>query len=116
MTDEYLPPPAPAGLGDAGKALWDDAVAVMQFESHELATLGEAARTLDAVQLLQDALDADGPIVESPQGTKVNPALPELRQQRIAFARLLAVLKFPPADDSPIKARPARGVYGLQGA
>jgi hypothetical protein len=55
-----LPPPAPAGLKDAGTALWVDAVAEVEFESHNLSLLAEAAKTLDTLQLLQEILDAEG--------------------------------------------------------
>jgi hypothetical protein len=116
MSDEYLPPPPPRGLKDAGTALWTDAVAEVEFEPHFLQLLGEAAKTLDTLQVLQSVLDADGPIIHSPQGTKAHPALSELRQGRITLARLLAALKIPPADDEPIKARAPRGVYGMRGA
>jgi hypothetical protein len=115
MTEEYTPPPAPPELREHGKALWGDAVGVMQFESHELATLGEAAKTLDTLHTLQAILDAEGPIIDSPQGRKAHPALAELRQGRIVLARLLAALKIPAADDAP-PARAPRGVYGLRGA
>lgn len=116
MTDEYLPPPPAAGLKDAGTALWTDAVADVEFEPHNLQLLAEAAKTLDALHLLQDALDADGPIIDSPQGKKAHPSLSELRQFRIVLARLLAALKIPAADDEPVKTRAPRGVHGLRGA
>jgi hypothetical protein len=116
MPDEYLPPPAPPGLRDAGIALWTETVADVEFEPHNLQVLAEAWRTLDALHSLQDALDADGPIIDSPQGRKANPALPELRQGRIVLARLLAALKIPAADDGPIKTRAPRGVHGLRGS
>jgi hypothetical protein len=57
--------PVTAGLKDAGKALWTDAVAEIDFPTHELKILAEAAKTLDAVQSLQNSLDHDAPIVES---------------------------------------------------
>jgi hypothetical protein len=94
----------------AGIALWTETVADVEFEPHNLQVLAEACRTLDALHSLQDALDADGPIIDSPQGRKANRALPELRQGRIVLARLLAALKIPAADDGPIKTRAPRGV------
>jgi hypothetical protein len=65
--------------------------------------------------------DVDGPLDESPQGRKVvHPALPELRQQRMAFARLIAALGLPTDvedDDQAPKQqrRSVRGVYGITG-
>jgi hypothetical protein len=85
MSDEYLPP-APSALKDAGIGLWTETVAEVEFEPHNLQVSAEACRTLDSLHSLQDALDADGPIIDSPQGRKANPALPELRQGRIVLA------------------------------
>jgi phage terminase small subunit len=93
--NEYTPPAPPAGLKDAGKALWKDTVAEVEFDPHHLRVLGEACKTLDEVHALKGRLEADGSIVDSPQGQKVHPALPELRQARMTLARLLASLKIP---------------------
>lgn len=46
---------------------------------------------------------------------KANPAVVEIRQQRIVLARLLAALKIPAADDT-VKQGAPRGVYGMKGA
>jgi phage terminase small subunit len=92
---EYAPREPPAGLKDAGKALWKDTVAEVEFDPHHLRALGEACKTLDEVHSLKSRLEADGSIVDSPQGQKVHPALPELRQARMTLARLLASLKIP---------------------
>jgi hypothetical protein len=54
-----------------------------------------SGKTLDEVHSLKCRLEADGSIVDSPQGQKVHAALPELRQARMALARLLASLKIP---------------------
>ena len=67
---------------------------------------------------LQVRLDTDGPMVDSPQGLKAHPALPELRQQRIALARLVAALGLPTGlvEDQPKRQRrSARGVYDISG-
>lgn len=59
-------------------------------------------------------------MVTSPQGLKAHPALPELRQQRIALARLLAALGLPTGveDDVPKsqQRRSVRGVYAVGSA
>jgi hypothetical protein len=99
MTDSTLPPEPPPDLREAGRRLWEKTVAEIDFQAHELELLGETCRTLDAVRLLQAQLDADGVIDISPQGRRVHPALPELRQQRVVLARLLAALAIP--DDEP---------------
>jgi len=54
---------------------------------------------------------------ESSQGPRVHPALVELRQQRIALARLFAALHIPTGEDEGrIQHRGTRGVYGIRGA
>jgi hypothetical protein len=114
MSDEYLPPAPPAGLKDAGRALWVEVVRDAIFESHELKILAEAAKTLDLIHTLQDPLDADGVMVDTMHGQKVHPAAGELRQQRVVLARLLAAARIP-VDDGP-KAGAPRGVYSMFGA
>jgi hypothetical protein len=52
---------------------------------------------------LLDLLDAsvrdEGPVVDSPQESKANPAAVEARQQRIALAQLLAALRLPSGEE-----------------
>lgn len=80
---------------------------------------GAGCRTVDALDALQARLDADGTMVDSPQGLKASPALPEWRQQRIALARLLVALGLPTGvddEDQPKRQRRSvRGVYGVAG-
>lgn len=106
----------PTGLRWSGRRLWEAVVTDYELSRHELSLLLQAARTLDSLDQLQARLDSDGCLVESPQGLKAHPALPELRQQRIACARLLAVLGLPMGiseDDKTRQRRAARGVYGI---
>lgn len=113
------PPPAPSGLKASGRRLWKASVDVFDFDEHELALLREACRTLDSLDALQAAVDQDGVVVESPQGVKAHPALVEVRQQRITYARLIAQLGIPADDEGKSgksQQRPARGVYGITGA
>ena len=51
------------------------------------------------------------------QGPRVHPALVELRQQRIALARLLAALRVPTGEDTGRAQHRTgvRGVYGIRG-
>jgi hypothetical protein len=114
------PPTPPKGTGKAGAALWHSVVDEFDLEEHERALLVEAVRTVDLLDELDEAVKAEGAIVESPQGRKANPAAVEARQQRIALARLLAALRLPSgeAGDQAAGARPqrrvgARGVYGI---
>src|SRR5579875_1496027 len=100
-------PSAPDGLRESGRRLWDTTVGEYELAVHEEGLLLQACRTVDALDALQAALDADGPLINSPQGRKANPALPELRQQRIAYARLIAALGLPTGvdDDNQPKAQ-----------
>jgi hypothetical protein len=103
--------------------LWASITTDYDLEQHELALLIEAVRTVDALDLLDAAVRSEGAIVDSPQGSRANPALVEARAQRVVLARLLAALRLPcgEAGDAKLSARPqrrsgARGVYGIRGA
>jgi hypothetical protein len=89
-----------------------------ELGEHEITILRECCRTADSLDDLQALLDAEGVMAESSQGTRVHPALVELRQQRIAFARLLTALRIPAgeADSTRTQQRGGtRGVYGIAG-
>ena len=105
----------PSGLRWSGRRLWEATVADYELTEHEIGLLLQACRTVDALDQLQARLDADGPMVDSPQGLRAHPALPELRQQRIALARLFAALGLPTGlgDDAKQQRRSVRGVYQI---
>ena len=112
--------PLPQGLKASGRRLWRSTVDGFELDEHELVLLREACRTADGIDALQAAVDSDGVLNEGSQGLRVHPALVELRQQRIVFARLTAQLGMPSGDeDAPSvggKARRgARGAYGIRG-
>lgn len=116
MAREQSPQPVPAGVTGSGRPLWTSTVAQFELDEHELAILREACRTADAIDNLQAAVDRDGVLNTSPQGVRAHPALVELRQQRICFARLVAQLGIP-AGEEPAggQRRATRGVYGITG-
>jgi hypothetical protein len=112
-------PRPPPGLKAAGKRLWTSVAGPWQLEEHEAALLLEAARTVDLLDELEARVKLDGAVIESPQGMKAHPAAVELRQQRIALARLLAALRLPEDAEQATKRpgrRGPRGVYGLKAA
>jgi hypothetical protein len=118
-------PRTPEGLRAPGKRLWASIVDVFDLDEHELAMLVEACRTVDVLDLLDARVRSEGPTVTGPQGVKANPALVEARQQRIALARLLAVLRLPAGEEDvdeksgarrPQRRVGARGAYGIRGA
>lgn len=112
MTDEKRPP---KGTGASGRALWRDVMAKYVLEEHETALLREAVRTVDQLDALAAAVDADGAILDG----RVHPALVESRQLRIALARLLGALRLPAGDEDdqrrPQRRVGARGVYAIGG-
>jgi hypothetical protein len=61
-------------------------------------------------------------MLDSPTGRRTHPAVTEARMQRIAFARLVAVLRLPSgAEDDEVEGRQrrrvgVRGVYGRRAA
>jgi hypothetical protein len=98
--------------------LWRAVLADFDLEEHESSLLLQACRTADALDALQELLDTEGPMSETSQGPRVHPALVELRQQRIALARLLAALRIPSGegvapDSSGRRAQPRAGVRGV---
>ena len=115
-------PKPPTGTKAPGARLWRSIVGAYDLEEHELVVLRSAVATVDLVDQLEAEIAARGAVVESPQGLKANPAVVEIRQQRLVLARLLAALRMPQGDagDQQAGARPqrrtgVRGTHGLRG-
>lgn len=115
-------PPAPKGAKAAGKRLWADVVERYDLEERELVLLRQAVSTVDVLGSLQEAIDADGPLLfDGPEGRpRAHPAAVEARQSRIALARILAALRLPEEDAEDMNRPHARvgirGVYRMPGA
>lgn len=107
-------PNPPTDLKRSGRALWRAVVADFDLDEHEQQLLHETCRTRDLCDRLQTVLDSDGVMSTSSQGIRVHPAAVELRQQRIALARLLAALNVPSGEETP-SVRAPRGVYAIRG-
>lgn len=112
----------PTGTKAAGSRLWKSVADVYDLDEHETAVLRSAVATVDLIDVLQAEIVARGAVVESPQGCKANPAVVEIRQQRLVLARLIAALRLPQgeAGDHQAGARPqrrlgVRGVNSLRG-
>ena len=103
----------PDGLKWSGRRLWESVVTDFELSVHELNLLLQACRTVDVLDILQAHVDCDGPVLDSPTGVRTHPAVVEIRQQRIALARLLAALGLPTGvdDDKKAQRRSVRGVY-----
>lgn len=107
-------PRPPVGLRQSGRVLWRAVLTDFELTKHEETVLREACRTADSLDDLQNLLEAEGLTSETSQGKRVHPALVELRQQRIALARLFAALHIPVGEDTGrTQHRGTRGVYGI---
>lgn len=93
-------PSAPSGLRPAGRRLWRQVVADFDGSPHELALLALACRQADDVAALEDLIASDGLVVEGSAGQpRLNAAVTEVRQGRLALAKLLDQLALPADDD-----------------
>ena len=102
---ETSKPRAPAGLGAAGKALWRRLTGAFEFAEHELALLEVAARQADDVAALEAIIRDDGMVVAGSAGQpRLNGAVAEVRQGRLALGKLLGALALPDEADRPASA------------
>lgn len=95
--------------------------------SHEEALLRETCRTLSTCDALAEVLEVEGLTAKGSTGQPVvHPAVSELRQQRLALARLYASLRLPEGDQDerptqqtrtgrPQRRGAARAMYGIRG-
>lgn len=89
-------PRKPAGLADAGSALWSDLVGPYEFRPDELRVLEATCREADLIARMEDELDGAAFTVKGSMGQPVaNPMLGELRQHRALLERLLRALSLP---------------------
>ena len=104
MTDKPKPR-VPAGVGATGRALWRRLVGVYDFEEHELALLEVACRQADDVAALEKLIANQGMTVPGSQGQpRLNAAVAEVRQGRLALGKLLGLLALPDEVDRPFTA------------
>src|SRR3954451_15644018 len=75
--------------GSPGTRLWTHVLDEFEMSETELVLLREACRTADAVEELHGYVDEEGVMLDG----RPNPALVELRQQRILLARLVVALR-----------------------
>jgi phage terminase small subunit len=116
------PPKPPSGLHAAGKRLWIEvhedleAAGWDELTNRERAVLRAACGQADLVADLEKALKIEGVIVKGAAGQKrLNATTTELRQSRIALARLLGELAFPDAEgEPPVNSASERGRKAAQ--
>lgn len=108
--ENLAPQAVPAGLAKRGERLWCEVTERYDLDAHELALLEEMGRTADDLDVLAARVAEQGHTVAG----RVNPALVESRQLRIAFARLAAALRLPAGEEDGRGQRRVgvRGTYG----
>ena len=104
-------PKMPTGLGKAGQALWTRLVSVYDFDPWEVIVVESAARQADDVAALEKVIKDQGVIAKGSAGQmRLAQVVTEVRQGRIAVARLLAELRLPAEDaaEQPMTGRSIR--------
>ena len=101
----------PKGLASAGQKLWKSIESEFDLAEHELAQLEEACRVRDTIATLRAQVEQDGTMLPSTQGSRLHPAIAEIRQQQLALARLLVTLQVPSLEEDALP--PSRGVRGV---
>jgi len=106
-------PPAPNALDDPGRELWEsvhsDLGDAFELTAKELELLALASRQRDEIARVEAALDGDGVVIAGSKGQpRLNGALAELRQMRLAVAKLLGEIDAPGPEDVPTRAGTAR--------
>lgn len=91
-------PGVPAGLKDAGTALWVDITGKYTLRLDERRTLEAACRAADRVVAMELELGDDVTTTGSTGQLVVHPLIPEIRAHEAQIASLLAKLKLPDDD------------------
>jgi hypothetical protein len=92
-----------------GEAFHARVVAEHELKADELELLTEAARMLDLLELLHEAVEQDGPLIRDHRGNLVtHPATIEARQVREALRKTLHALGVPDVQGENVRTRSAR--------
>jgi hypothetical protein len=102
-------------LGIAGAALWRRLTTapapnqVVEFMPSELTILELACKTADDIAALEATLAGEGVIVSGSKGQlRINGAVPELRLQRAALAKLVQALEVDEDEAKPHQSQASR--------
>jgi hypothetical protein len=120
MTPKAKRPAPPASLGTAGKRCWkalfSDLPEDWELTAREVELLRNGCRQADLVSELETALSSEGIVVLGAGGqTRMNAVATELRQSRIALARLLGEIELPAdAGEEPRTAKAQRATRAAQ--
>ncbi|MDT0263982.1 hypothetical protein [Jatrophihabitans lederbergiae] len=89
-------PRKPANLGAAGASLWTSITTTYELEESEVPLLTMACRQADDIARLEKIIAAEGVLVVGSKGQpRLSAVVAEVRQERLALARLLAALQLP---------------------
>jgi hypothetical protein len=89
----------PAGLRTKGKTLWRATLAAYDMRADELLVLESACRMTDELSAMQAALRGQPVMIEGSQGQmRPHPLFAEVRNHRLALAKLLGQLSISDAD------------------
>lgn len=92
MSNRTAPKP-PDDLDERGAAFWREVTGAYALRADELELLAEAARCLDRLDELREAVEADGLTVTGRRGdVALHPAAKEERQVRLLLRLLLSQL------------------------
>jgi hypothetical protein len=91
----------PPDLSSRAAGFWARTVDNYDLTDGELELLAECVVTMSEIDALREALAADGVTVAGSRGQRrVHPAVGEVRQHRMALARLLKAIALPAEDES----------------
>lgn len=108
------PPRAPRGLGARGRTFWKRIHVDIEFSDAETELLVEACRTLDHLNTLDESIKEHGAMIPGSQGQLVvNPAVTEVRQQKLVLHRLLSALNIP-EEDAPLSAKSVAATHAAR--
>lgn len=99
-TKRSAKPRIPAGLSEPGSDLWRRLVAKYDFTPGELPIVAAACRQADDNAALEDLIERGGMITVGSTGQpRLSAAVTEVRQGRLALAKLLGQLALPDEED-----------------
>lgn len=111
MTDSRSKTP-PKGLKSRGRRFWKDVVSAYELRVDELILLEFAAKTIDLLADLEEAMSGQSLTTKGSMGQeREHPLLSEARQQRAQLNRTLAQLDLPDVGEqaAPVNQHRAAG-------
>jgi hypothetical protein len=97
-------------MGAPGKRLWKQVTSVYALEPFEETLLVHACRLQDRLADLESYLRDTGlTVLGSMQQERLNPAVIESRQTRVALCKVLGQIGFPNEDGKPMTSRSRHG-------